>query len=189
MKKSLGAKAILYPTPVWVIGSYDKRGKPNVMAASWAGICGSQPPCVQVSLRKATYTFGNIMERKAFTVNIPSAKYVRETDYFGIESGKNTDKLSDTGLSPIKSSLVDAPYVEEFPFVIECKLIHTFEVGLHTLFIGEVMDIKSDETLLGEDGIPDVERLQTFVFAPGNRKYYRTGEHLGEAFSIGNEIK
>lgn len=88
MLKSLGAKTILYPTPVSVVGTYDKEGKPNVMTAAWVGICCSRPPCIAVSLRKATYTHGNIVERGAFTINTPSEKYVKETDYFGVNCGR-----------------------------------------------------------------------------------------------------
>ena len=44
MKKSLGAKTIVYPTPVLVVGTYDDDGKPNVMTAAWGGICCSVPP-------------------------------------------------------------------------------------------------------------------------------------------------
>jgi len=73
MKKSIGVKTIVYPTPVFVIGTYDQRGNPNIMTASWAGICCSSPPCVAVSLREATYSYGNIVLHKAFTVNIPSS--------------------------------------------------------------------------------------------------------------------
>ena len=117
MKKSIGAKTIIYPTPVLVVGTYDKAGKPNAMTASWGGICCSKPPAIAVSLRKATYTHGNIVQRKAFTINIPSENYVREADFFGIVSGKREDKFSSSGLTAVKSELVDAPYVEEFPLV------------------------------------------------------------------------
>jgi flavin reductase (DIM6/NTAB) family NADH-FMN oxidoreductase RutF len=150
MKKSIGAKTIVYPTPVFVIGSYDKAGKPNVMTAAWGGICCSRPPCVAVSLRKATYTYGNIMEHKAFTINIPSENYVTEADYFGLVSGKEKDKLSAAGLTPVKSDLVNAPYVQEFPLVLECTVLHTLEIGLHTQFVGEIIDVKADEAVLGE---------------------------------------
>ena len=71
MKKSLGPKTLAFPTPVWVVGTYDAEGKPNIMTAAWAGIVCSQPPCVGVSLRKATYTYGSLMLKKAFTVSIP----------------------------------------------------------------------------------------------------------------------
>ncbi len=69
MKKSIGAKTVVYPTPVFIVGTYDPEGKPNAMAAAWGGICCSRPPCVAVSLRKATYSYGNIVAREAFTVS------------------------------------------------------------------------------------------------------------------------
>ncbi len=189
MKKSLGAKTVVYPTPVFVVGTYDKAGKPNVMTAAWAGICCSVPPCIYVSLRKATYTYGNILERKAFTVSIPSERYVKEADYFGIVSGRDADKLKATGLTPAKSDLVDAPYVKEFPLVLECKLLRYVEIGLHTEFIGEIVDVKADEAILDADGVPDIEKVKPIIFSPEGRKYNGIGKSLGKAFSIGGEIR
>jgi len=189
MKKSLGAKTILYPTPVLIVGTYDKEGKPNVMTAAWGGISCSVPPCVAVSLRKATYSYGSIVEQKAFTISLPSENYVKEADYFGMASGRDEDKFAATGLTPIKSELVNAPYVEEFPFVVECTLLHTFELGLHTQFIGEIMDVKVDESLLGEDKLPAIEKIKPILFAPESRAYHGVGEYLGKAFSIGREIQ
>lgn len=188
MKKSFGPKTLLYPPPVWVVGTFDKEGEPNVMTASWAGICCSKPPCVAVSLRKATYTYGNIVERKAFTISIPSEGHVREADYFGMASGKREDKFANTGLMPVKSALVDAPYVDEFPMVIECKLLQTVEIGLHTQFIGEIMDVKVDESVLNENGLPDMEKVKPFVFGPERRAYYKVGAYLAKAFSVGKDI-
>jgi flavin reductase (DIM6/NTAB) family NADH-FMN oxidoreductase RutF len=189
VKKSIGAKTVVYPTPAFVVGTYDLAGKPNVMVAAWGGICCSRPPCVAISLRKATYTYGNIVERKAFTISIPSEEYVRETDYFGIVSGRDEAKFSAAGLTPVGSDLVDAPYVGEFPFALECKLLHTIEIGRHTQFIGEIMDIKADESVLRENGAPDIEKVRPILYAPGNQAYYGLGEYLGEAFSIGKQIR
>lgn len=188
MKESIGAKTIIYPTPVLVIGTYDRAGKPNVMTAAWAGICCSAPPCVGVSLRKATYSYGNIMERKAFTVNVPSENYAREADYFGIASGRDEDKLSKAGLTPVRSEIVDAPYVKEFPLVLECKLKQSVVIGLHTQFIGEIVDVKAEEDMLGEGDLPDIEKVRPMIFAPESRKYYGIGKFLGKAFSVGREI-
>ena len=190
MKKSLGAKPLALPTPVWIVGTYDREGKPNVMTVAWGGICCSKPACVNVSLRKATYTYDSIIERKAFTVNIPSEKHVMEADYFGIASGRKRDKFADTGLTPVKSDLVDAPYVEEFPLVLECRMIHKVEIGLHIQFVGEIMDVKAEESVLGgEKELPDVDKVMPFIFAPGSRKYHGLGKSIGQAFSIGKEIK
>jgi len=188
MKKSIGAKTIIFPTPTLVIGTYDANGKPNVMTAAWGGICCSQPPCVAISLRKATYTYGNIVAKQAFTVNIPSERYIDEVDYFGIASGRNHDKFADTGLTPVKSDLVDAPFVQEFPFFLECKVIHVIEIGLHTQFIGEILDIKAEETILNNSGLPDIERVKPISYAPENRSYYGIGVHLGLARSLGKRF-
>ncbi len=189
MKASIGPKTILYPAPALVVGTYDREGKPNVMTAAWGGICCSSPPCVTVSLRKATYTYDNIREQKAYTLSIPSEKYVRETDYFGMVSGKDEDKFSSTGFTPVRSELVNAPYVGEFPLVLECGLLHTFEIGLHTQFIGEILDVKADQDLLGTDGLPDMGKVKPVVFGPGVGSYFGIGDFLGDAFSIGKEIK
>ena len=135
MKRSLGAKTLIHPTPTWIVGSYDKQGKPNGMTAAWGGICCSDPPCVAVSLR-----------------------------------------------------LVDAPYVQEFPMVLECQVLHVFDLGLHTQFVGQILDVKADEEVLDTAGMPDVLKVLPIVFSPGNQLYYGIGEALGQAFATGKEI-
>ena len=164
MKNSLGAKTLLYPTPVCVIGTYDTSGKPNVMTAAWVGICCSSPPCIAVSLLKATYTFGNIMNRKAFTVCIPSEEYAKHADYFGMVSGKDVDKFAASGLTPQKSEVVNAPLVKEFPVALECRLQSFVEIGLHTEFIGGIMDVKSDEACLWLMVCRILRRFSQFCF-------------------------
>jgi flavin reductase (DIM6/NTAB) family NADH-FMN oxidoreductase RutF len=188
MKKSLGARTLLYPAPVFIVGTYDKAGKPNAAAVAWGGICCSKPPCVAISLRKATYSYGNIVEQEAFTVNIPSADYVKQADYFGIASGRDEDKFAHAGLTPVKSDLVNAPYVKEFPLVLECRVLHTVEIGLHTQFIGEIMDVKAEEDCIGEDGLPDLDRVRPFIYLPEHRRYRLVGADAGEAFSIGSDL-
>lgn len=188
MKKSLGAKTLVYPTPLLVVGTYDPNGKPNVMTASWGGICCSQPPCVAVSLRKATYSYRNIVARKAFTLSIPAEAHLQQVDYFGLVSGKDVDKFAETGLTPAKSTLVNAPYVQEFPLILECRLAHVFELGLHTQFVGEIVDVKADESVLDSHGLADIKQVKPLVFAPDTRGYYGIGAFLGQAFAAGEPL-
>jgi flavin reductase (DIM6/NTAB) family NADH-FMN oxidoreductase RutF len=187
MKKSLGAKTLLFPTPVLLVGTYDREGKPNLMNAAWGGICCSQPPCVAVSLRKATYSYNCIMERQAFTVGIACEGKMAEADYCGIFSGRDGDKFAATGLTPVRSELVDAPYAAEFPVVLECRLLHTLEIGLHTQFVGEVIDVKADASVLGDDGLPDILKIKPLVFDTAHRGYHGIGSLLGQAFSVGRK--
>ena len=170
---------------MFVVGTYDTGGKPNVMTASWGGICCSQPPCVAVSLRKATYTHGNILARKAFTIGIPSEGHVQQADYFGLVSGRSVDKLAATKLTPVRSDLVDAPYVKEFPLILECKLALVNELGLHTQFIGQILDAKAEESVLAKSGCIEIAKLKPLVFAPDTQTYYGIGHFVGQAFSVG----
>ncbi len=189
MKRSIGAQALVFSSPVWVVGTYDREGKPNVMTVAWGGICCSKPPCVGISIRKVRYTYGNIMERQAFTVSVPPEEYAKEADYFGIVTGEKVDKFSATGFTPVSSDLVDAPYVKEFPLILECKVIHTFDIGSHTQFIGEIMDVKADVHALGEKELPDMEKVKPIVVGAKVWTYHGVGKYIGQAFSMGREYE
>lgn len=188
MKKSIGPKTIIFPTPALVVATYDKNGKANAMTAAWGGICCSNPPCIAVSLLSSRYTYENIIEKRCFTINIAAETQVKSVDYFGIASGKTADKFAVTGLTPVKSDLVDAPFIKEYPLIIECRLLKTLEIGSHTQFVGEVLDVKADEAVLTEDGWPDIEKVLPVCFSPTKVSYFGIGRKLGKAYSIGKEF-
>lgn len=187
MKHSLGAKTLLFPTPVLLVGTYDHQGQPNLMTAAWGGVCCSQPPCIAVSLRKATHSYAGLVQHKAFTIGIPSEAQMKEADYVGIASGRDTDKFVAIGFTPVKSELVDAPYAAEIPFILECRLLHTLEIGLHTQFVGEIVDVKVEASSIKEDGLPDIMKIKPLIYDTAHRAYYGLGPLLGQAFSVGKK--
>jgi len=188
MKKDLGAKTILYPTPVLVVGTYDIDGTANAMTAAWGGICCSDPPCVTISVRKARRTYQNLLDTKAYTVNIPGKEHAKEADYLGIYSGNDGDKFAATGLTPVRSALVNAPYIDEFPLHLECKVVHVIDLGAHTQFVGEIVNVKVDETIANNDKLPMIEQIMPLLFAPNSGNYYTIGDEVGKAFSIGKVV-
>lgn len=187
MKRSLGAATLAIPSPVWVIGTYDSDGTPNLMTAAWAGIVCSRPPAVSVSLREATYSYANIVERKAFTVNVPPAEKVEIADYLGIASGRDVDKFAAAGLTAERSTIVDAPLVADFPLSLECRLLQSVGLGLHTLFVGEILDVKADDAIL-VDGRPALDRARPILFSAGEQAYFAVGERLGPSFRLGRRL-
>jgi flavin reductase (DIM6/NTAB) family NADH-FMN oxidoreductase RutF len=189
MKIFLPAQTILLPSPVLIIGTYGPDGMPNIMNAAWGGITCSKPPCISVSLREATLTYHNIRQAKAFTVNIPSEKYFKEADFVGMVSGRDCDKFKQTGLTPEKSKLVNAPIVKEFPYALECNLVRQIDLGMHTMFIGEIVGMVADREVLNPNQIPDIEKVRPLLFGSfGCLAYYGIGDKLGDAFSVGNEL-
>ena len=190
MKLSLPPQSILLPCPVLVIGTYGPDGKPNIMTAAWGGIACSKPPCISVSLREATLTYHNIKQAEAFTVNIPSEKYLKEADFVGLVSGREHDKLKKTNLTPEKSKLVNAPIVEEFPYSLECKLVRQVELGLHTMFVGEILGMVAESEVLSPKQVPDIEKVRPMLWGSfGTMGYYGVGDKLGAAFSIGKQLQ
>ena len=189
MKRSLGAKTLLYPMPLLIIGSYDREGKANVMAAAWGGIACSKPPCVSVSLRAATATHGNILARKAFTISLPESRQVAQADFFGMVSGRKVDKFAATGLTAARAEFVDAPYVAEFRLILECALLQVHELGLHTQFIGEIKDVKVDDGCLDAAGNLDARKLDPVVCALSAGGYFALGAPIGQPFAVGGVFR
>jgi len=188
MKRSLGAVPAVYPMPVLVIGTYDHAGNPDAMVAAWGGICSSDPPAVAVSVRPSRATYRNLMEKREFSVSIPPVEYVAETDLLGIVSGDEADKFALTGLTPVRSTLVDAPFIREFPVALECRIISRTDCGSHVQFIGRILDVKVDERVIGPDGTPDLAAIQPLGFDALRKEYCGMGAVAGKAYSAGRKF-
>ena len=187
MKKNFGTQLGIYPTPVVVVGTYDEGDKPNLITLAWGGVCCSEPPSVQVSIRQSRHTYAAIVERKVFSVNVPSTKYVVETDYAGLASGKNSNKFDVTKLTPVRCEVIDAPMVKEFPISMECRLTHTLPLGSHDMFVGEILACWVDDAVLDENGRPDPQKIDPLTFAIGG-KYFGLGDFIAPSFSAGKKL-
>ena len=182
IKKSVGPKGLIMPKPALVVGSYSNEGVPDIMTAAWAGIANSDPMSIAVSIRPSRKTYENIMATGSFTINVPSARYVAETDYAGTFSGHDENKFEKLNLTPVKGDFVNAPYIEEFPIVIECEVSEMIDLGSHRQFIGKVMDTKVNQNLLDKDGRVDISALQPVAYSEG--AYFGYGQHLANAGDI-----
>ncbi len=190
MKKFLAPQPILLPSPVLIIGTYGENDTPNIMNAAWGGIAASKPPCISISVQPIRLTHENIVKNKAFTVNIPSEKYAKQADYTGLVSGREFNKFEEAKLTAEKSALVHAPYIKEFPYCLECKLVDTVSVGSHTMFIGEIVGIVADGKVLGKNNLPDIKKVKPIMFGSfGSRAYYGVGNKIADAFSAGKKYK
>jgi flavin reductase (DIM6/NTAB) family NADH-FMN oxidoreductase RutF len=182
MRKDFGAKAILYPMPVLIIGTYNEDGTPNGMNAAWGGICGADKIIIDLGTHKTTE---NIMRNKEFTVSVADAGHVVEADYIGIVSGNNVpDKLAKAGLHTEKSSNVNAPIITEFPITLECKLLRATEDGI----VGKIVNVCADEKVLDENGNIDPNKVDAITYDPSHHTYIKLGETVGNAFSDGKKL-
>lgn len=186
MRKNFGAKAILYPMPVLIIGSYDENGKPNAMNAAWGGI--SEETEISICVSDTHKTAENIIKTGAFTVSIANKENLIAADYVGIVSGnKEPDKIARCGWTAEKSSFVNAPLFKELPLALECKLISYDKDSCR--LVGEIVNVCADKSILSDEGKIDLEKFSPITYDPVHHTYRVLGEAVGKAFSDGKKIR
>lgn len=185
MRQNFGAKPILYPQPVFIIGSYDEDGKADAMNAAWGGLTEADEITMCISANHKTTE--NILKRKAFTVSMGTADTVVACDYVRIVSGKDeTDKLQVAGFHVTKSAFVDAPVIEELPMTVECAL-SSYDPDTCRL-VGKIVNVCADESVL-TDGKIDPAKLRPIVFDGVHHTYHVLGEKVGNAFQDGLTLR
>jgi flavin reductase (DIM6/NTAB) family NADH-FMN oxidoreductase RutF len=187
-KVKLGPQTLVYPKPAFLVGA-DVYTQPNFLTVAWGGIACGTPPMVSVAIRKNRYTLKGIKHNMAFSLNVPSKDYVVETDYCGITSGSETDKVVDCGFTIFYGDLAGAPMIEECPVNLECRVVHILDLGSHNLVIGKIMETRISGDCMTDEK-PDVRKIQPIFYItgqPGN--YHCIGENVGEAFRIGKKLK
>lgn len=182
MMKSIGPSTSVFPEPVFMIGTYDEDGTPNLMTAAWGGLYNDET--IMVCISKSHLTAKNLAKRKAFTVAIADVNNIVACDYVGLVSGNDVpDKVKKAGLHAKKSAKVDAPIIKEFKLTLECEMISYKKETL----IGKIIDIKADSSIL-TGGKPDPKKLKPITYDPFNHTYLAIGEKVGKAFSDGKKL-
>ena len=174
----------LAPVPAVLVGCGDRRRwRYNLLTVAWCGTVASDPPQLSISVRKERYSFAPISEMGEFTVNLPDQSMVAALDNCGVISGRDADKFALHQLTALRGSRVAAPIVAEAPLSLECKVVHTLDLGSHTMFVGEIVAVQVSSELIDANGKFDVERAGLVAYAHGH--YFELGKCLGSfGFSV-----
>ena len=105
-----------------------------------------------------------------------------------VAMGKGSFMQGLVPLTPVPAEHVDAPGIAECPVIVELTLSHTLELGSHTQFIGEIMDVKVDSACMREDGLPDPALIDPLLFAPLVQEYWAISQFEARAFSAGHAL-
>lgn len=168
---------MLYPLPAVMVSCQRPGEKPNIITVAWAGTICSSPAMVSISVRPERYSYDIIKETGEFVINLTTEKLVRATDYCGVRSGRDVDKFAEMHLTAGESVHVQAPYIEESPVNIECKVKQILELGSHHMFVAEVVGVDIDDRLLDEKGKFQLNQTGLMVYSHG--EYFGLGKKLG----------
>lgn len=149
-KKEFKGSVVLNPVPVVMVTCRNKEGKDNVFTVAWAGTICTNPPMLSISIRPERLSYDYIKETMEFTINMPHKKQTIETDFCGIKSGRQMDKIKECGFTMVEGKDVNVPYIAESPINIECKVKNIIPLGTHDLFLAEVVGSHINENLIDE---------------------------------------
>lgn len=190
-KVNLKPRAMMYPSPAVIASAYDEEGKADSCTLAFAAMCSHQPPAVMIAINSTAKrkTLKSILERKEFVLGFPTIDQVGETDYIGIASGYDVNKLEKVGFTTKKAEKVNAPIINEMKISIECKVMNIVEVGSHTQITGEIVNIQADEEVIGEKGKVDLKLLNPIVYDDVLYDYYQVGDKIADAFKVGVKFR
>ena len=183
-KISWKAGNMLYPLPAVMVSLTDKEGNSNIITLAWAGTICTNPPMLSVSIRPERYSYKIIKETGEFVVNLTTKELAYATDYCGVKSGKDVDKFGKMRLTKLASEKINSVAIAESPVNAECKVRQIMELGSHSLFIADVVNVRVDSRYIDEKGRFDLAKSELIAYSHG--RYYELGKELG---TFGYSIK
>ena len=191
MKVNVKNHTMMYPAPAVVASAYDEDGNADACTLAFAAMCSHRPPAVMIAINSTLKrkTLKSILRTKEFCVAFAGTEHAAEVDYLGIESGYRADKLSKIGFTHKKGEKVNAPVIQEFKLSLECRVMHTAEVGSHTQITGEIVNVQADSDIVDEKGKIIVEKLNPIVYDDITHSYYELGDKISDAFKPGVKFR
>lgn len=172
---SVAHNRLFAPQLVALVTSVDKNGKVNVAPFAWVSTASKDPALVTVSIAPSRYSHECITHSGEFVLNLPGMDMAEVVNFCGTCSGRDVDKIAESGLNVIDSLKVTPPRIEECATHLECKVVDSLTTGDHTVFVGEVMAMSCDDDVLLEGGLLDVVRVKPLMHI-GGPNYATVGE-------------
>ena len=164
-KRLIQPNTTFYPAAVGLITTGADR--PNVMTCNRMASCSAEPPRLSISIRPGRYSHGLIRSTGEFVLNLPTPGQALLADYVGVVTGREEDKFAIAGLRLAPALRVKTPLLADCPVNIECAVEHELDLDSHTLFIGRVLAVHAEESVLDENGDVDLSRAGGIAYDCG----------------------
>ncbi len=169
---------MLYPVPAVMVSCGRPKETPNIITVAWAGTVCSDPVMVSISVRKERYSYDILKDTGEFVINLVTKDLAYAADYCGVRSGRDVDKFRDMKLTPLRSTCIQAPGIEESPVNLECRVSQVVELGSHDMFLSKVVAVTVDKDHMDEKG--KFHLNDTGLVAYSHGEYFLLGKKLGK---------
>ena len=141
----------------WMLITAGDAEKHNTMTASWGGVGVLWNTNVTFSfVRPSRYTYTFMEQEKYYTLSFFGADCRRALQFCGSKSGRDVDKVAETGLTPVFDA--PAPYFAEAELVLVCRKLYTQDLDterlldpalmanykdgdVHRMYVGEITKV------------------------------------------------
>ena len=186
-KITLKPGTLLAPLPA-VLVTCGTPEKANALTIAWTGIINTIPPMTYISVRPERHSYPIIKETGEFVINLTTSAMARETDFCGVRSGRDMNKLEKCRLTLTAGKTVSAPVIEQSPLSLECKVREIKELGSHHMFIAEITGIQAEERFMDSKGKLNLQQAGLMAYSHG--EYFALGRKLGDfGFSVRKKSK
>lgn len=141
----------------WTLITSGTAEKTNVMTASWGGLgVFWEKPVAFCFLNPSRYSVQTMDQGETYTISFYTEAYKDAMLYCGNNSGRNTDKIKGSGLTPIKTPSGATAFAEAW-MIFECKKIIAQQIspdavktqvpaewsknGYHKMYVGEILNV------------------------------------------------
>lgn len=191
MKKKVGPRRLIVPFPTVLVAT-GNMVEANIVTIAWISMLTGNPPTLGISIGSKGHSAQKIIDNGDFSVNLATVEIMREADFCGITTGKDTDKFKSTGLTKMEAALIHSPIIAECPINVECKVKEHNMFGRTFHIAGEILEthINDSAGMEGDDTETiDPSSLDPLIYFSGVRQYFRIGSESGKAYSVGRSIK
>jgi flavin reductase (DIM6/NTAB) family NADH-FMN oxidoreductase RutF len=169
--------SLIVPRPIALVTTLSATGSVNAAPFSMFNMLGEEPPIVMISINRLDDgalkdTAANIARTGEFVVHLSDEAMAEKMHRCGERLPPDVSELARFGLTPVPSTFVAPPRIEEAPVAFECKLWETLETASRHIFIGRV------HRLHARDGLIDTERWRVRL-----QNYFPVGR-FGASFYV-----
>ncbi len=158
-KASAALGSALQPRPAILLSCRGLDGRSNALAVVYACNCSYDPPMVMAGIVPTRYSYGLVKESGCFVINLVPCLMEKAFRFLGTKSGREGDKLKESGLTFLDGTKVKAPIIMECPVNIECSVVDSVRTGSHEMFIGKVEHVHADAGIVDDKGKIDFSRI------------------------------
>ncbi|MBI1182230.1 MAG: flavin reductase family protein [Alphaproteobacteria bacterium] len=173
----------IVPRPIALVTTLSKEGVVNAAPFSFFNAVSAEPPLVVLGLEVTDYaprkdTGDNIRDTGEFVVSLVSEEIAPQMNLCAMDFPADEDELAETGLTPMPSTVVKAPWIKESPVSFECKRMATMEVGTgNRVVVGEVVYMHiADQFVDQEKMYVDAPAMKLIGRMHGRGWYVRTAD-------------